>query len=442
MRFFFYVLFLALVLACLNAQAREPAAAPSEDPAEAEDLAEWETDWRGWDGFHYKRIIRFPKGKQVKNKEGVVRLDYSQVAHVGKMGGKLFLDGAGFSGDESAVEKGGDWEVRKARVYAEGNVVLLIPFSYSVEAGFAGGDFHLEDTYFQLEKRPWVGRIRIGQFTAPMGLEATSSSFDNLFMESSGASAALAPGSSVGLMIGKPIREKRMTWSLALMAPGVGEENFDASKNYIRVTARFTGLAVDKTTAEVPEWLHLGISTNLQRSSTGETRYRSRPESHLAPYLVDTGDLDAKNASTGCLEAAWVKGPCSIQGEYFHTGVSPDTGMDLRFDGWYIQGSWFPTGESRPYKKSSGVLGRVRPLRPFSFKGGGKGAVELTLRYSFVDLTDGLVRGGAMRCLAAGLNWDLNPNARVRLNYVTSRVDRMGVESRVRILQIRMGFRF
>lgn len=151
-------------------------------------------------------------------------------------------------------------------------------------------------------------------------------------------------------------------------------------------------------------------------------RFRSRPEAHLAPRYVDTRDFAATSVFLSNVESAWTFGPLSLQAEYFRTWVNAVAGSDPSFDGFYVFGSWFLTGEHRPYDPSEGIIGRVKPLKNFSL-GGGPGALELALRYSRLNLDDESIAGGRMADYSAGLNWYLNPNARAMLNYIFSDVD-------------------
>jgi phosphate-selective porin OprO/OprP len=74
------------------------------------------------------------------------------------------------------------------------------------------------------------------------------------------------------------------------------------------------------------------------------------------------------------------------------------------FWGFYLAGSWFLTGESRPYDRRTGVFSALVPRAPFSIRKGSPGAWEWKVRWSSVDLDDGRVRGGRMGIVSTGLN--------------------------------------
>jgi Phosphate-selective porin len=84
---------------------------------------------------------------------------------------------------------------------------------------------------------------------------------------------------------------------------------------------------------------------------------------------------------------------CVYRAEYFYADTDRRRGDDLSFDGWYIQTAYVPTGESRNYNPSAGKFGRFKPARPVG--SGGPGAWQLAARISEVDLTDGMIEGGA-----------------------------------------------
>ena len=163
---------------------------------------------------------------------------------------------------------------------------------------------------------------------------------------------------------------------------------------------------------------HLGASLAYQDlSELHSYQLRSRPESHVTDIrYIDTGKLeDVDDQWSWGLEAAAVKGPFSVQGEYIRSALNVD-GSTRHFSGWYLYGSWFLTGESRPYDEKNGVFGRIKPSRDW-------GALEVAVRYSRADLTDGTVLGGEEDILTFGLNWYVARNLRLMLNYLRIRND-------------------
>ena len=108
-----------------------------------------------------------------------------------------------------------------------------------------------------------------------------------------------------------------------------------------------------------------------------------------------------------------------FQGEYGRLSIDrygADSTVD--FDGFYVFGSVFLTGESRTIK--SGVIDRLKPLKDFNPLTGDWGAIELAVRYDQLNLTD---RGLSpldrdANSWTAALNWYLNPNTKILFNYI------------------------
>jgi phosphate-selective porin OprO/OprP len=105
------------------------------------------------------------------------------------------------------------------------------------------------------------------------------------------------------------------------------------------------------------------------------------------------------------------------------------------YQGGYAFLSYFLTGESRGYKKETKTTDRVTPYEPFFWVDAcqgaacGRGAWELALGYSWVDLEDGhdIVattpanstnrRRGFNNDIVFGVNWYHNPWSRMTFNY-------------------------
>src|SRR5690606_1337018 len=89
----------------------------------------------------------------------------------------------------------------------------------------------------------------------------------------------------------------------------------------------------------------------------------------------------------------------------------------LTQDGFYIQGGYFLTGESKPYRAFSGDYARFVPNRNF-VPGQSWGAFEVALRYSVADSLEHtrVGYGQKLEHWTTGLNWYLNPEVAVKAN--------------------------
>jgi len=213
--------------------------------------------------------------------------------------------------------------------------------------------------------------------------------------------------------------DNRLTWALGVFHNADSFGNGSGSD--YNFTARVTGLPWYEENGS--KFLHIGASYSYK--NVDSIQYKTRPESHLAPILLDTGELVVDNASLIGLECSLVYGPLGLQGE--HMTASPDLGegSDPDFSGYYVEASYFLTGENKNYNTSSGFFGRVTPHNSLG-KDGGYGAWQAAARYSSLDLNDAGISGGKEDDITLGLNWLLNPNTRVTCNYVRADVDSVG----------------
>ena len=108
----------------------------------------------------------------------------------------------------------------------------------------------------------------------------------------------------------------------------------------------------------------------------------------------------------------------TIQGEYIYTLVKRPHNKNPDFSGCYVGAGIFLTGEKRAF--SRGRFTRLKPKNNFLDGKGGLGAWEIAARYSYTGLNDSGIEGGSVKNATAALNWYLNPNTRVMVNYVFS----------------------
>ncbi len=123
-------------------------------------------------------------------------------------------------------------------------------------------------------------------------------------------------------------------------------------------------------------------------------------------------------------------------GEYVNNRVTaPDEG-NPNFTGYHISGTWSLTGEMRGYKNNRGVFDGLPVAQ--SVLQGGKGATELALRYSSIDLTEGLISGGEMDIATVQFNWWLTGAMGASLNYRRTWTDRLDLEGEMDVFVARV----
>ena len=445
-----------LLIAHATAHAETPPAGPAAPAAPESNTSadgassstdepfKWDFSWRGWDGLYMSA------SQKTRFKNPVTPLhvfNFEQVKVTGKIGGRLEVDGAAFSTTGNLTGFDNGVELRRARITAKGDVLLAVPFSYKVEIGYVPNKFTIPQAYVTFHGVRYVDDVQLGQFQAPQGLQVITSSWDIPLMEPAAPLQAIAPATEPGVQIGKPFFERRGTWAAGLFGFGTSNTEYGSqSKRFGSLIGRVTWLAIDGIDTDRPtsnRYLHLGLSGNIQYGGAGEVRYRSRPESYIAPYVIDTGNIDASKAATVGAEVAWVNGPFSAQGEFIRSTVAPSDGGALNFYGFYVLSSWYLTGESRPYNRDAGDFGRLVPLRNFSFgKDGGWGALEVAARYSYTDLTDGMVRGGRLSLLMTSLNWYLRPQLKWMFEIGAGSVHGGASDGNMVIVQTRVGIDF
>jgi len=333
----------------------------------------------------------------------------------GRLGFRGSFDAAGSSSQDGQQDVDSDAEVRTLRFYTAGAFGVLRTNEFKLDLGVASHEFYLHDAYLRWPHVPYVGNVTFGYFTVPQTLENIASFGVNTFMEAASPALAFSPGHRTGLQIDRAFLDERITASLGLFSVGQSADiDFgDASDALARPTLRVTGLVIDQP--DQHRRLHLGASASFVFSDSSEIRYQARPESHLAPDLVDTGSLDAQFAYIGGAEVIYQQGPFTLQSEIIGSTVDGDA--NHLFWGGYVSAGWLLTGERRPYERAAGVTGSVQPAAPLTFKRHGWGALELALRYSYLDLQDGSVDGGCMNILMPGMNWYWTEHIRWQFNY-------------------------
>ena len=361
-----------------------------------------------------------------------------------KFGGRIQTDFASYDADSGIKRAVGQVNsgsrFRRARLYMAGTVYKNVDFKAQYD--FAGGGPGFRDVWIGFKNLLPFGYVKVGHQFEPFGLEEQTSSKYITFMERS-VVTALQPGRNTGISVSDVVDDGNLTWKLGVFrnTNGVGDDRANKDSGEWNATARITHMGEIADESGQPHFYHLGAAYSMRTASNDRAGWGSGGESSLAPALVGTGTLGIDDSTVLGLEAAYVAGPLSVQGEYTvvkadgtgpkftdlggSTSFVPGPSSSSRFDAWAAQISYFLTGESRPYDKKNGVFGRVSPKNNHG-EDGSYGALELAARISEIDLNDGPVRGGQMDVITVGLNWYLNPVTRIMLNIGKADVKHVG----------------
>jgi phosphate-selective porin OprO and OprP len=357
--------------------------------------------------------------------------------------------------DVSAVE------LRRARLGVEG--VVWYDVKYKFEVDFADNEVAIKDAYVAyagLKPKSWeIGEIRFGNQYVYNSLEQITSSRFITFMERPAYQEAFF----LDRQIGAAILAGGEHWSFQTGYYGapVGEVP-DYLQDQNAYSARLTVAPLNREVNGVNQVLHFGASyrhrdeANDIRSGSAFTsvnddqpfRYRARgADLHLADRFIATPFIGGEDDLVN-LEAAFVWGPFSMQGEYATLEVDsvnpllPFTTANPEYEGWYVDASLYLTGETRTYEAATGEFGRPKVKHPVLWGkgGGGYGAWQIAGRYDVLNLSDknnaivgfnGTTGGSAQACTLCGdqntwligVNWWLNDYTALKLNVTQTHVE-------------------
>lgn len=394
-----------------------------------------------------------------------------------KFGARFFLDAAGSDQNQDSEEARGrlknGTEFRQIRLNAKGTMYDTI--EYAFEMDFGGSNYKFTDVYAGLYNLfPCQAGIRGGHFKEPWSMEELGSDPETVFMERSSMNymKSLVGGRNLGVMIHNWHNAEHFTWAAGMFVSSMKDTPSLAAtgeKGHLAFTTRMTYLPFycEASCGALKLW-HVGAAYTYRnydaaRASEFGTSVNVKPEANIPGTISSTvfTTLDSLNALS--LETALVNGPWCVSAEqafYWMNDTNSAFIDDSAFiQAGYVQVSYMLTGESRLYKKNSGVLGGIKPNCPFirSCKDGvgvftGPGAWELAYRCAWIDLSDYASvspdsTAGKTMTHSFGVNWYLNQNCRMMFDYVLADTDyksvnKNGLDGRANIYQMRFQVMF
>ena len=261
------------------------------------------------------------------------KLDRNDGAFKLKFGGRIQNDWAMVDLNErldNAIGgEGHGTEFRRARIYFSGTLYDRVVFKAQYDFANTGDDkADIKDAYIGLTKLGPIDKVLVGRMKESFSLDALTSSKYITFMERA-LTETFAPGRNTGFAIHDDLLDKRILWQA-----GAFKDSNDAAFGFDddgmwNLTGRVVGVPLYEDDGE--KVVHLGFSYihQFRGGSDYELRYRRRPESHLAPYMADTGSgsmIPTNNINLINPEIAVVWGPASFQAEYTRSFVNGDAG--------------------------------------------------------------------------------------------------------------------
>ncbi|MBL8809277.1 MAG: hypothetical protein JNM43_03785, partial [Planctomycetaceae bacterium] len=264
----------------------------------------------------------------------------------------------------------------------------------------------------------------VGNFFVPFSLEQVTPGANTVFMERSiPTHGVFSPVREVGVAAYNCTDDQSITWASGVFFDSISEglkERVDDNQGY-RVSGRLTWTPLYDEPSNGRYVLYTGVGILHTDDQDNRVRFRSRPDIHEGPRLIDSGILAADQYTTGNLEMAIVMGPVTLQSEAFLTTVDMNSGTAGNVGGAYAHVSYFLTGENRAFERfgSNGPsFGRTVPHSNFFAVPGAysPGAWELKARYSNLNLND--FNKGQYNDLTTGFNWYWSDRTRIMFDWI------------------------
>lgn len=438
------------------------AAEPAELAAIKEDLALKQNAIKALE--EHSAVASAPGAAHVKLDDGI-HFATNDGNFTAGINGRLQVDSQTNVNDESLAATGANTTnklndgvgLRRARLGVEGTFFKNsgYKFEYDFTRGNGTTGAGVTDAYISHNfSKPFT--VKFGAFKEPFSLEeATSNRYitfiernmitntfvDNLntYKMGIGASYAADQWQAAASLQTEPVgnngASNTATYGTTNPNGGSNRSNGSGDTDW-EVNARVSGMPWMESKTK---FLHIGTSGSYihlnnnylanKAFNNGGISFASNPNTNVdRTNFLNTGNLTSGNrGAKGSrvadhvtrygAESALVYGPFSAQGEYIATNISGEGYNGETLDGYYGYMSYFLTGESRAYKSKTGAWDRLKPAHNFDMKGGW-GAWEVATGYDYINLNDGVIKGGRVSTAKLGINWYPNSHVRVMADYV------------------------
>ncbi len=358
--------------------------------------------------------------------------------------------------------------LRRVRPTIEGKVGGIYSFRFTPE--FAGGSASAVDAYVEANLNPTF-KIRAGKQKSIVGLERLQGGGDLKFVERSYVANAILPNRDLGVTVSGDVLSNKLNYGVGIVNGVADGGNISTGTEYNgerEYTARlFTTPFIDSDSALAGLGFGIGGTwtdfTGERNLNFTDTSAADATRNGLPSYVTDGQQTFFRYSSAAVADgkrirlspqASYYNGPFGLITEYArvkqdvsltgggspaaggagaNTAFTPGTKRSLNHDAWQVAVSYLITGEDASFKG-------VKPKTDFDVNKGGWGAWELVARYSEIKLDEDTFKNPAgnaftgayadsstsaksAKSWTAGVNWYLNSNAKIALNYSQTSFD-------------------
>ena len=387
-------------------------------------------------------------------------LQNADASTVLRLRGNLSVDGRYFA-DSYTPDSANTWLIRRLRPTFEGTLAGRYDFRFMPDFGL--GKTIIQDAWAAVRISPQVA-LQFGKFKAPVGLERLQLEQFARFIEVA-LPSALLPYRDLGVKAGGALGGGALAYDLGVFdgAPDGGSTDANSvpdqnSSGSFTLDGRLFGRPFVHSGPAALRGLGLGIAATYL-DATGKAAaatsgspastvsllasYKTPGQQPMFSYRTNSaaGGFNSATIAAG-IQRRWAPQfyyyyrSWSVLGEYVEetqqvgrrVSLSEARTATLKHTAWQVQGAWFVTGEDEAYD-------RATPRRNFEFGRGGSGAWELVARYHQIRFDPAALAGGALSfadphssvlaayAVGTGVNWYLNPNFKVQLDYEVTRFE-------------------
>lgn len=336
---------------------------------------------------------------------------------------KLHSDYRSFSPD---LRREDPFDLRRTRVGVEGTVARVV--QYEVEYDFRERDYPWRDAFVDLRApTSRVLQVRAGKFKLPFSREELTGAANLDFSFRSRAADQLSPGRDLGVMAHGRLLGRRLSYQAGVFRQD-GENARPAEPLDPPATnPLWAARAVVGRLGAPLNGLELGVAMTSGIVPEGRNGLRGRMV--LGGGFFAPLEVNGRRQRLG-LEAAWARGPLSLQAEFMRArderrgqGLEGEDLPAVIARGWYVAGTWLVAG-----RKPGGDADKT-PRSPF-------GGVEVAARYEGLRFGSQAVGEEPSRSPRAafvvpnenrawtfGANWYVNEFIRIQGNAIRERLE-------------------